>query len=112
MEKSRRSSLSAGARQFIRWKTNGHCHICGGPLGKKWTADHVVPYAHGGVSSIDNYLPACKVCNGLRWSYRPAQIRRILELGIYAKREIHNGTPLGKELESLYKRRRKQNRKR
>jgi 5-methylcytosine-specific restriction endonuclease McrA len=112
MNNQRRASLSTGERLLVRRKTNGHCHICGGNLGKKWTADHVVPHGLGGKGSVNNYLPACRVCNGLRWFYEPEEIRKILQLGVYGSAEIRKGTPLGKSLQGLYERRVKQNKHR
>jgi len=98
----RQRSLSATERAIIRWKTDGRCHICGGALGKKWTADHIVARARGGRNTVENYLPACKVCNRLRWHYEPEEIRQILQLGIYARNAIEHRTDLGKMIEKLY----------
>lgn len=112
MRKPKRTSLSIYARQIVRWKTGGHCHICGGFLGKDWTADHIVPHMHGGKGSVDNFLPACGVCNRLRWKYDPKEIRNILELGVYAQAEIRNKTKLGAQMKKLQKRRVDQKRKR
>jgi len=47
---------------------------------------------------LDNYLPICKECNRLRWSYRPDVLRLIIRLGVYAKHEIRQDTKLGKRL--------------
>ncbi len=108
----RRRALSEADRAVIRAKTKGCCHICGGRLGERWVADHVVAHAGGGEPSLDNLLPACRVCNGLRWHWTATKIRKILQLGIYANREIRNLTPLGKELQALYRRRTAENQRR
>jgi 5-methylcytosine-specific restriction endonuclease McrA len=111
MEEARRRirrSLRQQGRDQVYAKTNGHCHICGGRLDKEWTADHVVPHAADGPHALDNYLPACSVCNRLRWHYTPEDIRYILELGIYARREVKKQSQLGRQLERLYERRQAQ----
>ena len=102
---SARRSPTKTQRESIRKKTGGLCHICGGRLGPRWTADHVKPVASGGDSTEDNFLPACGTCNRMKWHRKPAAIRRVLQMGVYCKREIENGTPLGRELEELYRKR-------
>src|SRR5688572_18428957 len=84
----KRGSLTAAERGIVSKKTGGTCHVCGGRVGKKWQADHVVPHKLGGQAKVENYLPGCKECNRLRWSYTPAVIRLIMRLGVYAKNEI------------------------
>ncbi len=92
---SHRKSVTAKQRKAIRAKTHGRCHICGGPLGEKWTVDHVIPHKRGGKCSEDNFLPACRICNGLRWHYDPKRIRRILRIGLYMYHEMRKETKLG-----------------
>lgn len=98
MAPDRRATLSSSDRALIYAKTGGCCHICGGPAGVRWHADHVVPHAKGGVHHVDNYLPACGQCNRLRWHRSPDDIKRILRLGIYGARLIERETKLGKML--------------
>lgn len=107
-----RSALTAADRVNVRRKTGGTCHVCGGPLGARWQADHVVPHKLGGQATIENYLPICKECNRLRWSHSPEVIRLILRLGVYAKNEIRHETELGERLISLVLTRLHGNRKR
>src|SRR4051812_21717334 len=108
----KRRTLSRPKRDEIHAKTAGHCHICGGALGSKWAADHVVPHAAGGDHAVANYLPACSVCNGLRWYYTPEQIREILVLGICARAEMRRKTPLGGSIAVLVNRRKASNERR
>jgi HNH endonuclease len=96
-----RRGLTPGARAEIRKKTGGKCHFCGGPLGRPWQADHVVPVRRGGKSKASNYLPICAECNRLRWSYRPSVLRLALRVGLFVKEEIRHGTPLGELLVRL-----------
>jgi len=51
---------------------------------------------------VENFLPACQVCNRLRWHYRPDEIKEILQIGIYARTEIRHKTELGKEIGRLF----------
>src|SRR5208282_2629920 len=73
----RRHAPSAKERHVIHQKTGGLCHVCGGELDDRWTADHVKPFAKGGESGIDNFLPACSLCNRLTWHRTPEVIRFI-----------------------------------
>lgn len=61
---------------------------------------------------MDNYLPICRECNGLRRSYSPAVLRLILRLGTYAKNEIRHETDSGDEIIRTFLRRQKCNRAR
>ncbi len=101
----RRLAISTAQRREILAKTGGRCHVCGDRAGKRWQADHVLHHQLGGGPSIDNYLPICAECNGLRWSHSPRVMRLIMRLGVYGKREIRHGTPLGEQLIRLLIRR-------
>jgi 5-methylcytosine-specific restriction endonuclease McrA len=90
------------ARAAVRAKTGGKCHVCGGTLGDRWQADHVVPLNQGGRSKANNFLPVCTQCNRLRWGYKPAVLRLIMRFGIFAKQEIRRGSDLGDELIKLF----------
>jgi 5-methylcytosine-specific restriction endonuclease McrA len=91
----RRGVLTTKVRKEIWKKTGGTCHVCGGRAGRRWQADHIVPYQLGGSRDPDNYLPVCMECNRLRWSHEPKVIRLILRMGVYAKNAIRRGGPLG-----------------
>jgi 5-methylcytosine-specific restriction endonuclease McrA len=86
-----RGALSARERQKAFYRIGGVCHVCGRDLNyhesKTWVIDHVQPLKQGGRDAPVNYLPACVECNGLRWSYSPTTIRRILLLGVIANFE-------------------------
>lgn len=112
MKSTPRSSLSTSLRKLVRAKTHGRCHVCGGPLDRRWQADHVVPLHQGGRNREENYLPACWTCNRVRWHYNSKVIRRILRLGAYARTEVRHGTKLGLKLKALYWRRLDQNKSR
>src|SRR5687767_14929924 len=93
-----RLTLTPALRKEIWNKTRGLCHVCGDPAGKRWQADHVVPHHLRGRRAVDNYLPICRECNGLRWSHRPKVIRLIIRMGVYAKHEVRHATPLGEAI--------------
>ena len=109
---AKRGVVTQAGRKRIRAKTGGTCHVCGGRAGKRWHADHVKPRRLGGTSEDSNYLPTCQECNRLRWGYPPEVLRFIMRLGVYAKKEIREETPLGKALIGLVQRRDRANRRR
>lgn len=108
----RRGSLTPAKRGEVFKKTGGTCHVCGGRVGRRWQADHVVPHRAGGRSDVQNYLPICKECNRLRWFHSPDVIRLIMRLGIYAKLEIRHETELGERLVVLLQKRLRGNKNR
>jgi len=105
----KRCSSGARTRKAVFEKTGGVCHICGGDLGTRWAVDHVKPLAKGGQNTVENYLPACGPCNRLKWHRSPEAIRRIMQLGVYAKKEIEHNTGLGKRLAALFERKERLN---
>jgi hypothetical protein len=93
-------------------KTQGHCHFCGDQLvfeNRGWTAkpdghwevDHVIQRDKGGSKKADNCLPACTVCNRLRWHRAAASVQGLLLLGVISAKEIKNHTSIGRELSRL-----------
>ena len=100
--------------RIIWQKTVGHCHFCGKKLvfkaygpksGKrgKWQIEHVFPKIKGGVDSIENYLPVCRICNRLRWDWTGRKIQKIFQYGTIALREARKNTDIGKEIRRLYR---------
>ena len=105
--------MTPNQRQLVLDKTGGLCHICGTNMNnKEWQADHVQPRKRGGSNDPSNYLPTCRECNRMKWHRGPIKIRKTIELGLYAFREVKNGTDLGKELKLLRTKRRKENKSR
>lgn len=94
----RGSKLTVRQRTAVLAKTAGTCHVCGGLSGTASQADHVIPHERGGTDTLENYLPICRECNRLRWSYGPEVLRMILRFGILAKHEIRHDTKLGGQL--------------
>lgn len=97
----RRVAPSATRRDLILKKTGGYCHLCGGPAGEDWHADHVVPHMRGGSSDLSNLLPSCRECNGLRSAKSPEGIRKRFRLGVYAWPEVREETRIGRKLKIL-----------
>ncbi len=101
-KKPNRTSPTPAERRIIAGKTGSQCHVCGKRLGTGWHADHVRAHHLGGECEADNYLPACRTCNRLRWHYTSQRIRKIIRLGVYMLKEIENGTDAGKAAEVVY----------
>lgn len=100
--KSERQNPTKSMRERILLKTGGKCHICGGELGKRWHADHVLPHVSGGGNTVENFLGSCSVCNNARWYFSPNEIKLILKLGRMAQTEIRKNTSFGRSIAKKY----------
>jgi 5-methylcytosine-specific restriction endonuclease McrA len=91
--------LTKNERLLILAKTDNKCHICGQEISvNEFQADHVVSHIHGGVHKVDNYLPACFICNNYRWHYLPEELQLILKIGVWAKTEIERKSVVGNSM--------------
>jgi len=79
-------------------KTAGRCHLCGGEVVDRWTADHVLAHAGGGYHAVDNYLPAHTLCNGYRWAYSPEEFQWVLKIGVWARLQMEKRAALGEAM--------------
>ena len=103
MPSKRNERLSKKDRLLILAKTNNKCHICGKDVSlEEFQADHVVSHISGGLHKIDNYLPACFICNNYRWHYLPEELQLILKFGVLVKTEIEKNTSLGNLVASKF----------
>jgi hypothetical protein len=94
-----RKSLSHANRLRVLEKTGGRCHICGGDVkGTNWQADHVLAHSANGAHSIDNFLPAHKLCNTYRWDLSSEELQWALKIGVWARRQMERDTSFGLEL--------------
>ena len=93
----RRKPLTPLERRQILRKTENRCHICGGQIDGAWEADHVLAHSVGGEHSIDNYLPAHRVCNNYRWNYLPPEFQEILRMGVWLRTQVENQSTIGKQ---------------
>ncbi len=93
---AKRKQLSPAQRQRIKDKTGGLCHLCGGPVGDAWQADHVLSHSGGGASTEDNYLSAHILCNNYRWHYTAEELQQILKLGVWVRTQIQKLTVVGR----------------
>ncbi|MGQ4724388.1 HNH endonuclease [Streptomyces tunisiensis] len=50
-------------RQLIYEQAEGLCQRCDIPLGESWHADHRIPWAEGGPTTVDNGQALCEGCN-------------------------------------------------
>ena len=63
--KSNRKSISKHTRLKVYQKYNGHCAYCGCQITlKDMQVDHIYSvYWYNGANDIENYNPACRMCN-------------------------------------------------
>ncbi len=103
--KAKRSRApTALEKEEIYKKTDGRCHVCGELLAlEDMQADHVKNPSSGGASAVENYLPACSICNGYRWHYLPHELQWILKLSIWAKAQIVEETTVGKSIAAKFR---------
>lgn len=94
----RRLRLSGERREQIKSKTGGRCHLCGEVLRDKWDVDHLNAHSRGGSAAADNCLPACKTCNNYRWDYTSEEMRELMKLGVWVRRQIEDRSGLGVEV--------------
>lgn len=95
--KNKRNPPTPKQRNEILAKTGASCHICGGKIKGTWHADHVVSHSSGGLSQVDNYLPAHQICNSARKAYTPEEFQWIIKLGVWLRTQIANETTVGKD---------------
>ncbi|MFT4192797.1 MAG: HNH endonuclease [Comamonas sp.] len=89
-----RKHLTPKQRAFILEKTGRRCHICGGAITDKWVADHVYAHTYGGEHSLDNFLPAHRICNGSKWFYGTEEFQWIMKMGVYFRTQLEEvGNP-------------------
>jgi len=93
----RRKILSSSERLQVLEKTANRCHICGGQIEDVWEADHVLAHSGGGEHSVDNYLPAHRICNNYRWDYISQEFQEILRMGVWLRNEVEIQSPIGKQ---------------
>lgn len=60
----RRKPIPKAVRQKVYEKYDGHCAYCGKPIEyKEMQVDHIQAHYLGGADEMDNYNPACRMCN-------------------------------------------------
>jgi len=90
-----RAHLKQFDRELILRKTGRRCHICGGKIKEGWQADHVLAHSVGGKPTIENYLPAHKLCNHYRWDYSAGEFQYILKIGVWTCTQIRRQSKIG-----------------
>jgi 5-methylcytosine-specific restriction endonuclease McrA len=93
-----RKRLTGKQRERVLAKTDGRCHICGGKVGARWQADHVLAHSRGGDHAEENYLVAHALCNNYRWHYLPEEFQYIMKLGVWAKYQVEKETAVGEKI--------------
>lgn len=62
--KRRHKPIPKAVRKQVYEKYNGHCAYCGRPIAyKDMQVDHIKAKYVGGADELDNYNPACRMCN-------------------------------------------------
>jgi hypothetical protein len=62
-----RKAFPAKVRQAIYDRSGGHCEACGVEIAPdNWHADHVIPVAFGGESTLANGQALCVECNAAK----------------------------------------------
>ena len=75
------SNLSFQSRLKVFKKTNSHCSYCGDFIGTSFDADHVVPLKRGGPTTVENMVPACRLCNLRKRARSLEEFRRFMACG-------------------------------
>lgn len=87
---TKRKPIPKKDRLAVYEKYNGHCAYCGCKLElKDMQVDHLLPVCLGGTNSLDNYMPACRMCNFYKSTYPLEKFREQLdEIQSRLKREF------------------------
>lgn len=74
---TRRKPIPSATRKVIYDKYGGRCAYCGKPIEyKDMQIDHVLSvYNNGEDNSIENLMPACRMCNFYKSTYTIEQFR-------------------------------------
>ena len=77
----KRKALSKKGREQVFNKCGGRCAYCGCELEyKDMQVDHIESvYAHNGDNSIDNFMPACRMCNFYKSTFSIEEFRNRLQ---------------------------------
>lgn len=73
-------------RQAVFEKYGGRCAYCGTPLtlerkgDNAFQVDHLHPRYLGGADEMDNFVPACRICNHYKKTFSVEQFREQLAL--------------------------------
>lgn len=75
----KRKQPSKAVRQQVYQMFDGRCAYCGQPIAyEDMQVDHVVPVVKGGANAVENYLPACRMCNFYKSTYTVEYLRKML----------------------------------
>lgn len=63
-KKRRHKAIPKAVRQKVYQKYGGHCAYCGRSIDyKDMQVDHIQAHYLGGADELENYNPACRMCN-------------------------------------------------
>lgn len=79
--KKKRKPIPKAVRMQVYEKYDGRCAYCGCKLEyKDMQVDHINPlYWHNGEDSIENYNPACRMCNFYKSAYTVEKFREQIQ---------------------------------
>lgn len=79
--RKKRKPISKHIRIQVYNKYSGHCAYCGCELEyKDMQVDHINPiYWHNGSNDIENYNPACRMCNFYKLTYAIEKFRENIQ---------------------------------
>lgn len=74
----RRRYASRWQRRLVQFLALSRCEYCGRfTRNDHAVVDHIVPFAHGGYTSVANFAWACKPCNDAKGARTPRQWKPI-----------------------------------
>lgn len=76
-----RKSIPKSVRKAVYQKYGGRCAYCGCELEyKEMQVDHIYSvYRFNGEDEIENYMPACRMCNFYKSTFTPNEFRDRLQ---------------------------------
>ncbi len=81
----KRKPISTAERKRVYEKFGGKCAYCGQPITyKEMQVEHMEPLALGGADSMENYMPACRICNHYKHTLTVEKFRE--QIGLLTKR--------------------------
>lgn len=97
-----RKPISKSTRIAVYEKYGGRCAYCGCPIIdiKEMQVDHLVSHMfNGGEDTLENYMPACEVCNRVKSAYTLEEFRK----QIHRCGEIHRNrkTPIDADSDKI-----------
>ena len=76
-----RKNISKAIREDVYNKYGGRCAYCGEKIAvKDMQIDHLAPLSRNGADNVENYMPACRMCNHYKHTLTIEDFRRQISL--------------------------------